>query len=65
MTMRIFVPRDAGAVAVGADEVAMALEWAAVKAGIAVEIVRTLSTRLTGATRSRMRQQAGCNQAVN
>jgi len=41
MTMRIFVPRDAGAVAVGADEVATALEWAAVKAGIAVAIVRT------------------------
>jgi formate dehydrogenase iron-sulfur subunit len=41
MTMRIFVPRDAGAVAVGADEVATALEWAAAKAGIAVEIVRT------------------------
>ena len=35
MTMRIFVPRDAGAVAVGADEVATALERAAVKAGIA------------------------------
>ena len=46
MTMRIFVPRDAGAVAVGADEVATALEWAAVKAGIAVEIVRTGSRGL-------------------
>ena len=33
MTMRIFVPRDAGAVAVGADEVATALEWAAVGSG--------------------------------
>ncbi len=46
MTMRIFVPRDAGAVAVGADEVAAALELAAVKAGIAVEIVRTGSRGL-------------------
>jgi formate dehydrogenase iron-sulfur subunit len=46
MTMRIFVPRDAGAVAVGADEVAVALEWAAAKAGIAVEIVRTGSRGL-------------------
>src|SRR6476660_2653320 len=46
MTMRIFVPRDAGAVAVGADEVATTLEWAAVKAGIAVEIVRTGSRGL-------------------
>ena len=46
MTMRIFVPRDAGAVAVGADEVATALEWAAAKAGIAVEIVRTGSRGL-------------------
>src|SRR5438552_8680526 len=46
MTMRIFVPRDAGVVAVGADEVATALEWAAVKAGIAVEIVRTGSRGL-------------------
>jgi formate dehydrogenase iron-sulfur subunit len=46
MTMRIFVPRDAGAVAVGADEVATALESAAVKSGIAVEIVRTGSRGL-------------------
>jgi formate dehydrogenase iron-sulfur subunit len=46
MTMRIFVPRDAGAVAVGADEVATALEQAAGKSGIAVEIVRTGSRGL-------------------
>src|SRR5947208_10562647 len=46
MTMRIFVPGDAGAVAVGADEVATALEQAAGKAGIAVEIVRTGSRGL-------------------
>ncbi|HET6838599.1 MAG TPA: NADH-quinone oxidoreductase subunit NuoF [Bradyrhizobium sp.] len=46
MTTRIFVPRDAGAVAVGADEVASALEQAAGKRGTAVEIVRTGSRGL-------------------
>ena len=46
MTMRIFVSRDAGAVAVGADEVALALEAAAGKRGIAVEIIRTGSRGL-------------------
>ena len=46
MTMRIFVPRDAGAIAVGADEVAIALEQAAIKSGIPVEIVRTGSRGL-------------------
>ena len=46
MTMRIFVSRDAGAVAVGADEVALALEAAASQRGIAVEIIRTGSRGL-------------------
>ena len=46
MTMRIFVPRDAGAVAVGADEVALALEQAAVKRGVTIEIIRTGSRGL-------------------
>jgi hypothetical protein len=46
MTMRIFVSRDAGAVAVGADEVAFALEAAAAKRGLAIEIVRTGSRGL-------------------
>jgi len=46
MTMRIFVSRDAGAVAVGADEVALALAQAAGQRGIAVEIVRTGSRGL-------------------
>ncbi len=41
MSMRLFVSRDAGAVAVGADEVALALEQAAAKRGVAIEIVRT------------------------
>src|SRR5258705_5290677 len=40
MKMRIFVSRDAGAVAVGADEVALGLEQAAARRGIAIEIVR-------------------------
>ena len=35
MKMRIFVPRDAGAVAVGADDVVAALEQAADKRGLA------------------------------
>ena len=34
MNLRIFVSRDAGAVAVGADEVALALEQAAGKRGV-------------------------------
>ncbi|WP_108522633.1 formate dehydrogenase beta subunit [Bradyrhizobium algeriense] len=46
MTMRIFVPRDAGAVAVGADDVALALAQAAKARNIAVEIVRTGSRGL-------------------
>ena len=46
MTMRIFIPRDAGAVAVGADEVALAFEQAAAKRSIAIEIVRTGSRGL-------------------
>src|SRR5450755_4518726 len=46
MTMRIFVSRDAGAVAVGADEVALVLGLAAGKRGIDIEIVRTGSRGL-------------------
>jgi formate dehydrogenase iron-sulfur subunit len=46
MNLRIFVPRDAGAVAVGADEVALVLALAADKRGIDVEIVRTGSRGL-------------------
>src|SRR4051812_19945432 len=46
MKMRIFVSRDAGAVAVGADEVAVALAQAASNRGIAFEIVRTGSRGL-------------------
>jgi formate dehydrogenase iron-sulfur subunit len=46
MTMRLFVPRDAGAIAVGADDVALALEQAAAKRGISIEIVRTGSRGL-------------------
>ncbi|MBR0694966.1 NADH-quinone oxidoreductase subunit NuoF [Bradyrhizobium lablabi] len=46
MTMRIFVSRDAGAVAVGADNVAVALEQATAQRGASVEIVRTGSRGL-------------------
>ncbi len=40
MTIRVFVPRDAAAVACGADDVAVALQKAAKKAAAKVEIVR-------------------------
>ncbi len=46
MSLHIYVPRDAGAVAVGADEVALALLKAAAKRGTAIEIVRTGSRGL-------------------
>ncbi|MHC1942889.1 NADH-quinone oxidoreductase subunit NuoF [Bradyrhizobium sp. UFLA06-06] len=46
MTMRIFIPRDAGAVAVGADDVALAFEQAAAGRGAPLEIVRTGSRGL-------------------
>src|SRR4051794_11638151 len=46
MTMRIFVPRDAAAIAVGADDVATALEQAAAQRGLAIEIIRTGSRGL-------------------
>jgi formate dehydrogenase iron-sulfur subunit len=46
MTMRLFVPRDAAAIAVGADEVATALERAAGTRGLQIEIVRTGSRGL-------------------
>jgi formate dehydrogenase iron-sulfur subunit len=46
MSLRIFVPRDAGAVAVGADEVALVLGLAAAKRGVEIEIVRTGSRGL-------------------
>jgi len=46
MSLRVFVPLDAGAVAVGADDVAAALTQAASARGIAIEIVRTGSRGL-------------------
>jgi formate dehydrogenase iron-sulfur subunit len=46
MTLRIFISRDAGAVAVGADEVAAALAQTAEARGMAIEIVRTGSRGL-------------------
>ncbi len=43
---RIFIPRDAGALAVGAEEVAQAIAGAARRAGSDIEIVRTGSRGL-------------------
>jgi formate dehydrogenase iron-sulfur subunit len=44
--MRIFVPRDAGAIAVGADDVVAAIEQAAEKRGLPIEVVRNGSRGL-------------------
>jgi formate dehydrogenase iron-sulfur subunit len=46
MTLRIFVPRDATAVSVGAEEVALVLGLAADKRGIDIQIIRTGSRGL-------------------
>jgi formate dehydrogenase iron-sulfur subunit len=46
MKMRIFVPRDAASIAVGADEVVTALEQTAEKRGLPIEIVRNGSRGL-------------------
>jgi formate dehydrogenase iron-sulfur subunit len=46
MSLRVFVPRDAGSVAVGADDIASKLEQAAAIRGIAIDIVRTGSRGL-------------------
>ena len=41
MKMRIFIPRDAGAIAAGADDVVAALEEASEQRALPIEIVRT------------------------
>lgn len=46
MSLRLFIPCDAGALAVGADEVAAALAAAASQRGLALEITRTGSRGL-------------------
>jgi formate dehydrogenase iron-sulfur subunit len=46
MSVRVFIPRDAGALAVGAHEVAAALHSEAAVRGIAIDIVRTGSRGL-------------------
>jgi formate dehydrogenase iron-sulfur subunit len=46
MSLRIFIPLDAGAVAVGADDVAAAMAQGAAARGLAIEIVRTGSRGL-------------------
>jgi formate dehydrogenase iron-sulfur subunit len=46
MKMRIFVPRDAAAISVGADEVVAALEQAAAKRNVPIQIIRNGSRGL-------------------
>jgi formate dehydrogenase iron-sulfur subunit len=46
VSVRVYVPRDAGAVAVGADQVALAIEAAAKRRGADIEIIRTGSRGL-------------------
>ena len=46
MKMRIFVPRDAAAISVGADDVATALEQVAEKRDVPIKIIRTGSRGL-------------------
>ena len=46
MNMKISVPRDATAVAVGADDVVAALEQVAQQRGLSIEIIRTGSRGL-------------------
>ena len=46
MSLRVFIPLDAGAIAVGADDVAAGLMQAAHARGVAIEIVRTGSRGL-------------------
>ncbi|HEY6833429.1 MAG TPA: NADH-quinone oxidoreductase subunit NuoF [Pseudolabrys sp.] len=41
MSLRFFLPRDAGALAVGADEVAAAVQASAERRGVQIELVRT------------------------
>ena len=46
MSLRIFIPLDAGAIAVGANEVTSRFEQAAAKSGAAIKITRTGSRGL-------------------
>jgi formate dehydrogenase iron-sulfur subunit len=46
MTLRLYIPRDAAALAVGADEVAAGIQAAARRRNVAVEIIRTGSRGL-------------------
>jgi len=46
MSLRIFIPRDAGALAVGAEEVAASFATAAKRSSLAIDIVRTGSRGL-------------------
>ena len=46
MTLRLFIPRDAAALAVGADDVAAGIKAAATRRNVAVDIIRTGSRGL-------------------
>ncbi len=46
MTLRLFIPRDAAALAVGADEVAAAIRAVAARRSAVVDIIRTGSRGL-------------------
>jgi formate dehydrogenase iron-sulfur subunit len=46
MTLRLFIPRDAAALAVGADDVASGIRAAAARRNVAVDIIRTGSRGL-------------------
>src|SRR5271165_4984104 len=46
MNVRVFIPRDAGALALGADDVAGGLPQAAARRRIGIEIIRTGSRGL-------------------
>jgi formate dehydrogenase iron-sulfur subunit len=59
MTLRLFIPVDAGALAVGAEEVAAAIGAAAAQRKVAVEIVRTGSRGLIGSSRWSVEKPAG------
>src|SRR4029077_6346218 len=46
MTLRLYIPLDAAALAVGADEVAAGIEAAAARRNVAIDIIRTGSRGL-------------------
>jgi hypothetical protein len=55
LTVRVFVPKDAAAIVVGAQEVVKAIESAATAVGQAIEIVRPARAACCGWSRSSRR----------